>query len=187
MTCTAPCTAPAPHTQKPAPHLHRTGCVLSPYNPLRCVQGCTASRRLAGTLYALVASRDETDSRAAPPRAEIWPTSVTCPRCTVRRRRPSIAARFSVGFAARSWPRTSRCYRQARSSNGRTLARAPIGTMPAVLLVASVSAKPMPFIPMKSGQESSSPIAVAGNLGEFKWLKLRSKSRLWQECTPKRP
>ena len=42
-----------------------------------------------------------------------------------------------------------------------------------------------PSIPMKSGQESSSPIAVAGNLGEFKWLKLRSKSRLWQECTPK--
>jgi hypothetical protein len=32
--------------------LHRRGCVLSPYNPLRCVQGCTASRRLAGTLYA---------------------------------------------------------------------------------------------------------------------------------------
>ena len=52
MTCTAACTAPTPHTQKPAPHLHRTGCVLSPYNPLRCVQGCTASRRLAGTLYA---------------------------------------------------------------------------------------------------------------------------------------
>jgi hypothetical protein len=52
MTCTAPCTAPTPHTQKPAPHLHRRGCVLSPYNPLRCAQGCTASRRLAGTLYA---------------------------------------------------------------------------------------------------------------------------------------
>jgi hypothetical protein len=29
--------------------------------------------------------------------------------------------------------------------------------------------------------------AVAGNLGEVKWLKLRLKSRLWQECTPKRP
>ena len=40
-----------------------------------------------------------------------------------------------------------------------------------------------PSIPMKSGQKS---IAVAGNLGEVKWLKLRSKSRLWQECTPKR-
>jgi hypothetical protein len=25
---------------------------------------------------------------------------------------------------------------------------------------------------------------VAGNLGEFKWLKLRWKLRLWQECTP---
>jgi hypothetical protein len=140
MTCTAPCTAPAPHTQKPAPHLHRTGCVLSPYNPLRCVQGCTASRRLAGTLYALVASRDETDSRAAPPRAEIWPTSVTCPRCTVRRRRPSTTARFSVGSAAHSSPRTSRCYRQARSSSGHILAPAPIGTMRGVLSVASVSA-----------------------------------------------
>ena len=67
MTCTAPCTAPAPHTQKPAPHLHRTRCVLSPYNPLRCVQGCTASRRLAGTLYALVASRDEADTPARLP------------------------------------------------------------------------------------------------------------------------
>jgi len=39
--------------------------------------------------------------------------SVTCPRRTVRRRRPSIAARFSIGFAARSSPWTSRCYRQA--------------------------------------------------------------------------
>ena len=29
--------------------------------------------------------------------------------------------------------------------SGHTIARAPIGTMPAVLLVASVSAKPMPF------------------------------------------
>jgi len=32
-------------------------------------------------------------------------------------------------------------------ASGRILARAPIGTMPAVLLVASVSAKPMPFHP----------------------------------------
>ena len=38
----------------------------------------------------------------------------------------------------------------------------------------------MPFLPMKSGQESSSPIAVAGNLGEVKWLKLRFASpRHW--------
>ena len=73
-------------------------------------------------------------------RAEKWPTSVTCPRCTVRRRRPSIAARFSVGFAARSSPRASRCYRQARSSSGHILAPAPIGTMRGVLSVVSVSA-----------------------------------------------
>jgi len=32
-------------------------------------------------------------------------------------------------------------------ASGRILARAPIGTMPAVLLVAAVSAKPMPFHP----------------------------------------
>src|SRR5215831_7850449 len=30
-------------------------------------------------------------------------------------------------------------------------------------------------------------VAVAGNLGEVKWLKLLSKSRLWQECTHERP
>jgi hypothetical protein len=62
------------------------------------------------------------------------------PRCTVRRRRPSIAARFSVEFVARSSPPASRCYRQARSSSGHILAPAPIGTMRVVLSVASVSA-----------------------------------------------
>ena len=138
MTCTAPCTAPAPHTQKPAPHLHRRGCVLSPYNPLRCVQGCTASRRLAGTLYALVASRDETDSRAAPPRAEIWPTSVTCPRCTVGRRVP----RSRPGSVSGSLRVHGRGQAGAidKPDRGRTLAWAPIGTMPAVLLVAKTYA-----------------------------------------------
>jgi len=47
---------------------------------------------------------------------------------------------FSVGSAAHSSPRTSRCYQQARSSSGHILAPAPIGTMRGVLSVASVSA-----------------------------------------------
>jgi hypothetical protein len=38
------------------------------------------------------------------------------------------------------------------------------------------------------GVRAGSPdLQIAGNLGEVKWLKLRSKSRLWQECTPRRP
>ena len=45
-----------------------------------------------------------------------------------------------------------------------------------------------PSIPMKSGQKSSSPIAVAGNLGAFKWLKLRFASpRHWNTIAQVRP
>ena len=40
-------------------------------------------------------------------------------------------------------------------------------------------------------QDGPRPVAgrrtMASGVGDTRWLKLRSKSRLWQECTPKRP
>src|SRR5262245_44326513 len=93
------------------------------------------------------------------PMAEVWPASITCPRRTVRRRRPSIAAQFSDGFAARSSPWTNRCYRQARSSSGHILARAPIGTMRGVLSAASVNAA-------ASASAVAKPVAVGRFCGD---------------------